>query len=171
MASELALLFEAARDSARAADYFVLAAQNAARVYANQEAVVLLGRALANAENLQGEAGPAHVLAIALHRARLFVTLSQFEDAIADFELAEKLANETANGEAQINALCGKAMPLLTFDGSRRRRSMAVGPSHWPGGPNPAWVSPPQSWFSPARERMSAIWLPPSTIWIEGSRS
>jgi predicted ATPase len=46
-AGELALLFEAARDWARAADYFCTAAENAARVYANQEAVVLARRGLA----------------------------------------------------------------------------------------------------------------------------
>jgi predicted ATPase len=41
VASELALLFEAARDFSRAADYFLLAAQNAARVFADQEAAML----------------------------------------------------------------------------------------------------------------------------------
>src|SRR6516225_5663244 len=38
VAGELALLFEAARDWARAAEYFLVAAQNAARVSAMQEA-------------------------------------------------------------------------------------------------------------------------------------
>ena len=41
VAAELALLLEAARDFSRAADYFLAAARNAARVFANQEAVVL----------------------------------------------------------------------------------------------------------------------------------
>jgi hypothetical protein len=44
VAAELALLLEAARDFARAADYFLVAARNAARVFANQEAVVLARR-------------------------------------------------------------------------------------------------------------------------------
>ena len=44
VAAELALLLEAARDFSRAADYFLVAAQNAARVFANQEAVVLACR-------------------------------------------------------------------------------------------------------------------------------
>jgi tetratricopeptide (TPR) repeat protein len=113
VASELALLFEAGRDFARASDSFVVAAQNAARVYANQEAVALLGRALANAEKLQGEARPARVLAIAFHRARLYETLSRFQEAIADFGLAEKVASETNNVDAQISALCGMGRPLL----------------------------------------------------------
>jgi predicted ATPase len=47
VAGELALLFEAARDIPRAADYFRQAAENAARIYAYQEAVVLARRGLA----------------------------------------------------------------------------------------------------------------------------
>jgi predicted ATPase len=41
IASELAMLFEAARDFARAAEYFLVAAQQAAHLSANKEAVVL----------------------------------------------------------------------------------------------------------------------------------
>jgi predicted ATPase len=44
--AELALLFEAARDGARAADFFLLAAQKAFRVFANQEAAALARRGL-----------------------------------------------------------------------------------------------------------------------------
>jgi predicted ATPase len=46
VASELALLFEAARDYARASEHCLLAAQCAARVFASQEAVVLARRGL-----------------------------------------------------------------------------------------------------------------------------
>src|SRR5262249_42955063 len=46
VAAELALLLEAARDSARAADYFLMAAQNATRVCANLEVVVLARRGI-----------------------------------------------------------------------------------------------------------------------------
>jgi predicted ATPase len=46
-ASELAALFEAARDFARAAEYYRLAAENAVRVFASREAVVLARRGLA----------------------------------------------------------------------------------------------------------------------------
>jgi predicted ATPase/tRNA A-37 threonylcarbamoyl transferase component Bud32 len=45
--SELALLFEAARDSERAIEYFLLAARRAAQMFAHQEAIVLSRRALA----------------------------------------------------------------------------------------------------------------------------
>jgi predicted ATPase/predicted Ser/Thr protein kinase len=46
VAAEAACLFEAARDPARAARYFLLAAENAARVYAHQDAVELARRGL-----------------------------------------------------------------------------------------------------------------------------
>jgi predicted ATPase len=46
IAADLAALFEAARDTRRAVEHLVVAAQNAARVFANQEAVALSTRAL-----------------------------------------------------------------------------------------------------------------------------
>ncbi|HET6328567.1 MAG TPA: protein kinase [Planctomycetaceae bacterium] len=46
LAAELAMLFEAARDHERAADYYQLAAENAARVFAHHEAVGLARRGL-----------------------------------------------------------------------------------------------------------------------------
>src|SRR5262249_6819171 len=46
VAGELALLWEAARDFARAADYHLVAAQNAVRLFANQEAVASARRGL-----------------------------------------------------------------------------------------------------------------------------
>jgi len=45
-ASELGFLFEAARDFPRASHHFLIAAQNAARVFANREAIVLARRGL-----------------------------------------------------------------------------------------------------------------------------
>jgi predicted ATPase/DNA-binding winged helix-turn-helix (wHTH) protein len=44
--AELAVLFEAARDFAHASDYFLIATQNAARMFANQEAIKLACRGL-----------------------------------------------------------------------------------------------------------------------------
>jgi predicted ATPase/DNA-binding SARP family transcriptional activator len=46
VAAELALLFEAARDVARAVEYFALAAERAAQIFANQEAIALARRGL-----------------------------------------------------------------------------------------------------------------------------
>jgi adenylate cyclase len=47
VASELAHLFEAARNFAQAADYFLMAAEDAARIFAYQEAITLANRGLA----------------------------------------------------------------------------------------------------------------------------
>jgi predicted ATPase len=52
VATELALLFEAARDPAQAATHFLQAAQNAVRVHASREAVVLARRGLALLQTL-----------------------------------------------------------------------------------------------------------------------
>jgi serine/threonine protein kinase len=52
IASRLAMLFEAARDFARASEYFRIAAENAVRVSANQEAVALSQRGLEVAKML-----------------------------------------------------------------------------------------------------------------------
>jgi predicted ATPase len=46
-AADLAVLFEAARDPERAADHYLIAAENAARVFAHHEAVALVRRGLA----------------------------------------------------------------------------------------------------------------------------
>jgi predicted ATPase len=46
IASELAFLFQAARDWPRASEYFLKAARNAARIFANQEAISLCRRGL-----------------------------------------------------------------------------------------------------------------------------
>jgi predicted ATPase len=47
LAAELAMLFEAARDPERAVDYYRLAAENAARLFAHHEAIGLVRRGLA----------------------------------------------------------------------------------------------------------------------------
>jgi predicted ATPase len=52
VAAELALLFEAARDHGRAADYSLSAAENAIRVFAHREAVALARRGLAQLASL-----------------------------------------------------------------------------------------------------------------------
>ena len=57
VAGELGILYEAARDFARASDSFLQAAQKAVRVYANYEAVELCDRSIANARKLKGTEG------------------------------------------------------------------------------------------------------------------
>ena len=52
LAAELAMLFEAGRDPERAADYYRVAAENAARIFAHHEAVALARRGLALLQTL-----------------------------------------------------------------------------------------------------------------------
>src|SRR5262249_54620023 len=54
LAAELATLFEAGRDRERAMDYYLLAAQNAARIFAHHEAVALARRGVRLGETLAG---------------------------------------------------------------------------------------------------------------------
>jgi tetratricopeptide (TPR) repeat protein len=112
VASELAILFETARDFARASDYFLLASQHAARVCANQEAVALARRAIASAEKLRGKDGHARLLAAAFHLGPLYETHAQYQEAQANYELAEKVACESADAEARVKAICGMAAAL-----------------------------------------------------------
>ncbi|HEY6306174.1 MAG TPA: protein kinase [Candidatus Angelobacter sp.] len=112
IASTLAFLFEAARDFARASDYFLLASRNSARIFANHEAISLARRAIANADKLRGAERSSRVLAVAFELARLHLALSQFDEAIEDYALAEKAAVELGNKEGQIDAICGAGAAL-----------------------------------------------------------
>jgi tetratricopeptide (TPR) repeat protein len=110
VASRLAILFETGRDHERAADLFIVAAANAAQLYANEEAVSLSRRAIANAEKLQGTASHARILAAASQVGQLQMVLSRFPDAAADFSIAEKAAQAAGDLEAHVNAICGGAL-------------------------------------------------------------
>src|SRR5262249_49329866 len=59
-AADLAVLFEVARDPARAADYYRIAAENAIRVFAHHEAIELARRGLAQIQMLPETLDRAH---------------------------------------------------------------------------------------------------------------
>ena len=110
VAARLAMLFEAGRDFERAADFFIAAAANAARLYANEVAVTLSRRAIANAEHLRDKACHQRVAAAAQQLGQLQMVLSRFPDAAADFERAEAAAALAGDVEAQVNAICARAL-------------------------------------------------------------
>jgi predicted ATPase len=118
VAAEFALLLEAARDFSRAADYFLVAAQNAAHVCAHQEAVVLARRGielLASSPDTPARARKELALQITLGPA-LFVT--------KDWSAPDVEAAYARSGcLATPSRLCG---------GAGR-------PSRWPA----SWVIPP----------------------------
>jgi tetratricopeptide (TPR) repeat protein len=113
VASELALLFHAARDFARSSDHFLQAARNAARVYAYHEAIALSQRTIADAERLKGPEHHSRVLAAALEMAPLYHAMSRFDDALAAYDLAERAAGDAADPDARISAICSKAHVLF----------------------------------------------------------
>jgi tetratricopeptide (TPR) repeat protein len=113
VASELALLLHDAREFARASDYFLHAARNAARVYAYPEAVALGQHAIADAERSKGPERHARVMAAALEIGPLYQDMMRLDDAIAAFDLAECAAGEVADRDAQVNAICSKATVLF----------------------------------------------------------
>jgi predicted ATPase/predicted Ser/Thr protein kinase len=59
LAAEIAVLFEGARDHERAADHYLTAAQNAARLFAHREAVTLARRGVAQVQMLPESLGRA----------------------------------------------------------------------------------------------------------------
>src|SRR5215471_16192316 len=126
VASRLAILFEAGGDYERAADFFIMAAANAAQLFANEEAVSLSRRAIANAEKLQGSASHTRVLAAALQVGQLQMALSRFPDAAADFRIAEKAAQAAGDLEAQVNAICGCALAQFYQRCMEATREIAV---------------------------------------------
>jgi tetratricopeptide (TPR) repeat protein len=115
VAGELGILYEAARDFARASDSFLQAARKAIRVYANHEAVELCDRSIANARKLKGKDGEVRVLSAALELANLQITLSRFDEAARNFDVAEKAAEASDLTEKRIQAICGRGTSLYNL--------------------------------------------------------
>jgi predicted ATPase len=102
--AELALLFEAARDGARAAEFFLRAAQKAFRVFANQEAAALARRGLEQLgplpdtpERRRCELRLQMALGVSLRATRGF----------ADAEVKQ--------AHAQARKLCGEVEPTVEY--------------------------------------------------------
>jgi tetratricopeptide (TPR) repeat protein/predicted Ser/Thr protein kinase len=123
VAGELGMLYEAAREFSRASDCFLLAAEKAARVYANHEAVELCGRSIANAKKLKGNDRETRILAAALDLAQLQLTLTRFEEAVENFSVAERAAEAADLTEERIRAICGRGMSLLNLKRIEEMRS------------------------------------------------
>ena len=125
VALQLALLFELARDFGRASDYFLLAAEHAAHLFANEEAVTLAQRAMTSAEKLPAESRLAKMLAAANRIGQFHLTLSRMEDAISDFEAAEQSAAQLGDVEAQVNAICAAALARFNLKRMEETRQQA----------------------------------------------
>jgi tetratricopeptide (TPR) repeat protein len=110
VAAELALLLEVARDFSQAADYFLIAAQNATRVCANQEAVVLAQRGielLASLPNNPEHARKELALQITLGPA-LFATKDWTAPEVeAAYTRAHDLSRQLGESQDRFTALWG----------------------------------------------------------------
>ena len=90
--------FHQARDYDRALPYFISAAERAAHIYANDEAVIHYTRAIELTKNVSLD---AHLLANLHHgRGLICATLGKFDSACTDFETALKLVHDS--GERQL---------------------------------------------------------------------
>ena len=110
IAAQLAYLFETSRQFEAAADHFLIAAQQAVVLFANREATELARRALVNGGRLDGHARHARTLAAALRLGQLHLTLSEMDQAIEAFGVAERAAAELGDVDAQVDAICAGAL-------------------------------------------------------------
>jgi DNA-binding SARP family transcriptional activator len=99
IAVQLARHFHRAGDDGRAFQYFTLAAENAARIYANDEAIAHYTRAIEIAERVSTE-DAASAAKARRGRGLAYETLGEFELARADHETALQVAR--AAGERQV---------------------------------------------------------------------
>ncbi len=102
VASELALLFQAARDWSRASNYYLIAARNAARIFANQEAIALGRRGLEmtrklpeSAEQAQQELRFQLTLGQSLMTVYGFAATETLQTYLRAHELCEQLSDDT----------------------------------------------------------------------------
>ncbi len=117
IAADLALHFEAARDHARALRYLREAADNAARRFANREAIAYLTRALQGVEHLPETERDDARLAILEQRALVRRAMGyDVQGAVQDFSLLAGLARDLGRVEYQIRALVYLSIVLSWTD-------------------------------------------------------
>jgi predicted ATPase len=91
LAAVLAQHFEAAGDTGGALKYLTLAGEDAARRYANPEALALFTRALA----LSDDAPPETAMHVLEARGQVYEFLSEYDPALTDYEKALALAQQS----------------------------------------------------------------------------
>lgn len=123
IASELAYLMVAAREWECAADYFLLAADEAAARSAGPTAVALAAKAIENAAKLPPESRDPRVVRAALLRSRQHHTMSMFDEALADCALAEDTAARLGDTESVLEAITSSGLCYFYL---RDMRSMAT---------------------------------------------
>jgi predicted ATPase len=110
VASELAFLFQAARDWTQASDYFLKAARNAARIFANQEAVSLCQRGLdMNRRTRDAPQRARQELKLLMTLGPSLMTIKGFAatDTLRTFLRAQELCEQVGDGVQQFRVLFG----------------------------------------------------------------
>ena len=59
-------------------------------------------------------------------QAELHLNVSEFEDAVADFGLAERAASDAGLVESQVDAICGAALALFNLKRTSETRALGV---------------------------------------------
>jgi DNA-binding SARP family transcriptional activator/tetratricopeptide (TPR) repeat protein len=103
IAVQLAHHFEAAANIDQAFRYSLHAAQNAARAYANDEAIMLYARAIALAHELS--LGTTALLDLHRGRGRAYEALGDFENARSDYEMVLREAGPAGERRLEWRAL------------------------------------------------------------------
>jgi len=120
IAIQLAHHYYAAANTVQSFRYSIMAAENAARAYANQEAITLYSRAIALSPELPLEAVAASELYRG--RGRAYETLGDFENARADHEMALRIARTAGESRLEWRALLDLAELWTSRDYSQSRQ-------------------------------------------------
>jgi len=110
VASELAFLFRTARDWTHASEYFLKAARNAARIFANQEAVALCQRGLdVNRRTRDAPERARQELKLLMTLGPSLMTVKGFAatDTLQTFLRAQELCTEVGDGVQLFRVLFG----------------------------------------------------------------
>ncbi|MHC4214680.1 MAG: protein kinase domain-containing protein [Planctomycetota bacterium] len=112
---ELGMLYESAREFAKASDSFVQAAMKATKVYAVHEALELYVRAITCAKKLKDVDRVSHLLVAEMGLAGVYASMARFEEAVESCIRAELAAEAAGMVEEHINAICAKGMILFNL--------------------------------------------------------
>ena len=112
-ASRLAHHFDEGRDFEKALKYYTLAADAAARLYANVEANTQYARAIELAR--QTSTSAQHLIHLYTHNGNTLQLLGKHDEAIANYEELEALARDRSDRALEIAALLPQATVFSTY--------------------------------------------------------
>ena len=111
-AHQLAYHFNEARNFERALFYFTMAGDQAARLYANNEAIELYGRAL---ELAQESGTDEQKVTLYKSRGRVYEVSGRYDEALAEYKALERVAIEGDNPHIRLEALLAETTLLSTY--------------------------------------------------------